>query len=86
MKSGKLCLNLPIFRFCALPQKSDCFTPQKKKQKFHILFCFMIKFFLKQPKTLKNKKHGNPNSAEFFYFTFTDLTIYSKFLNSEHIH
>lgn len=42
--------------------------------------------FLKQPKTLKNKKHGNPNSAEFFYFTFTDLTIYSKFLNSEHIH
>lgn len=25
--------------------------------------------------------HTRSNSAEFFYFTFTDLTIYSKFLS-----
>lgn len=74
MKSEKLCVNLPIFRFCAFTETSEIrlLHPQKKKNK-------------KIPH-LKNKKHGNPNSAEFFYFTFTDLTIYSKFLNSEHIH
>lgn len=34
----------------------------------------------------KKKTPQDINSAEFFYFTFTDLTIYSKFLNSVHIH